>query len=74
MNQFKLRLKETTRRAREYGLRVSAKIEKFILVDDNQPRLSNIYGEEIIGDHAEFNSLDELEQFLDEMDGTPEED
>ena len=64
-------LKQMATRANEYGLTLSPlDDDRFILVDNNQPRLTNIYSEELIGEHAEFNGSEELEEFLDGMDGT----
>ena len=65
--------KQMAARANEYGLTLSPlDDDRFILTDCNQPRLTNIYGEELIGEHAEFNSVEELEDFFDGLDGTTE--
>lgn len=66
-------LKQMSARANEYGLRlVSLTGERFILVDNNQPPLTNIYGEELIDERREFDR-EELTAFLDNLDGTAEE-
>ncbi|MBR0061712.1 MAG: hypothetical protein IJP68_09575 [Selenomonadaceae bacterium] len=66
------RLKQMAARAKSYDLTLTVDDSRFVLTDNNQPRLTNIYGEELIGEHAEFNSVEELEDFFDGLDGTTE--
>ena len=67
------RFNQMKARANEYGLTLSPlDDDRFILVDRNQPHLTNIFGEELVGDRSEFHSVEALENFFDGMDGTME--